>query len=314
MYRQLASLIFLLVVMAKMSPASWAQASPTYGGCMDATSRPVKSVVDSSLNDIAQATLDASRQPIIRYNPEILSQALPETRFFWYLHECGHHALGHVALGTAYGLPAERAADCWAAQALVKLQKMTPERFQQIALGFAANPGDWQHLPGPQRTLDIVGCAYASRPVLVITPAQSEDFANNIDVVVNELRTGANTIRGPFEKLSGRSKVYKATFTIYEKNPGDCSIRDHTYGKPPSTDVTYLCVWRTPSLTEAQEIYTRLFDGLKSTNCVVNNKKTWMGSEIHGKCDVDVEVEGYFGQHQDYTYEVSISLGRDAPQ
>lgn len=302
--------VFALVLLV-VSPVVRAQDSSPYGGCVDSLGHPVKSVQDTSLKDVAQATLGMAGEPIILYNPTVLAGALPETRLFWYLHECGHHALGHVALRTAYGIPAERAADCWAAQILVTQQKMSPERFQQIAAGFAYNPGDWQHLPGPQRTLDIARCAFAARPVLVITPAESADLAGNIRTVTDELRSGSNTIRGDYERMSGKTaKLFKATFAIYPSDPGECRIRDFTYGSPAKTDVTYVCVWTTISLRAAQEIYTRLFDALQS-NCNVKNAKTAAGSEIRGKCGDDINVEGDFGQHKDDSYEVSVSLERN---
>jgi hypothetical protein len=214
---------------------------------------------------------------------------------------------------SAFGIPAERAADCWAAQTLVVQENLTPDSFQQIAAGFANNHGDWQHLPGPQRTLDIARCAFAARPILVITPAESKDLSDNMETVTDELRSGSNTIRADYRRMSGKAKLYNVNFTLYEPNPGDCYLRDFTYGKPARTDVTYVCVWRTTSLKESQEIYTRLFDGLKR-DCKVNNKKTLYGSEIRGNCGEDIAVEGDFGQHKNDSYEVSVSFERKDSQ
>lgn len=147
------SAVCAMVVVAVSAPAS---AQVTWDGCVDALGRPVASVRDLSINDVAIASTTV-RGPIIRYNPMVLASISSTSRLFWYLHECAHHALGHTLSVQRLGV--EREADCWAARKLVELKGLTPERLRNLAREFAGNPGDWTHLPGPMRTLDVVNCA-----------------------------------------------------------------------------------------------------------------------------------------------------------
>src|ERR1700730_10278408 len=104
----LFSLLILLPVAAT--------AQITFDRCTDALGRSVASV-QASVNDIALATL-YNGQPVILYNPFVVSSVSPQTRLFFYAHECGHHALGHALTGLR--LNQEQEADCFGIVELVK--------------------------------------------------------------------------------------------------------------------------------------------------------------------------------------------------
>ena len=87
-------LVFLAVVFFALSPAISAQV--TFDGCLDIRGMAVASIPNNNLNDVAMAVLSPKDEPVIIYNPLALSWSQPQTRLFFYYHECAHHALGHV--------------------------------------------------------------------------------------------------------------------------------------------------------------------------------------------------------------------------
>lgn len=139
----------LLVVVCNCAHAQW------WGGCVDARGIPVMDIPDPRVNDIAVSTLAPNGAPIIVYNPYIALSVSNTTRRFFYFHECGHHVLGHV-LGGSIPFVSEQAADCWAARTLVQRGEFTLNDLQQVQLEISRSPGDWSHLPGPQRSMNLI--------------------------------------------------------------------------------------------------------------------------------------------------------------
>lgn len=128
-----------------------------WGGCFDALGRAVPDRANYSLNDIAVSRLEQSGSPIIEYNPNIVLSVSPATRRFFYLHECGHHALGQLVTGQYFPLVSEQEADCWAAKNLSQ-QGLSLVDLRAIQNDVAKSPGDWAHLPGPRRALNLEAC------------------------------------------------------------------------------------------------------------------------------------------------------------
>lgn len=141
----------LFVILPQALDAQW------WGGCRDVLGTPVLDYSDFRLNDIAMATI-AGGQPVILYNPQVLVSVSPQTRRFFYFHECGHHALGQVISGQNIPYVSEQAADCWAARALIESGEFTSEDLEAVQRDVSRSPGDWTHLPGPQRALNLVAC------------------------------------------------------------------------------------------------------------------------------------------------------------
>jgi len=149
--------IALAVIIATISLPFLASGQITYDGCTDIRGIPVVSISDTRVNDIAQASVDGSGVPIIRYNPQIVGNTRPQTRLFFYTHECGHHALGHALSGLRMGQ--EQEADCWSIRTLVDKSLVSESDITRIQGDLALfSRGDWTHLPGPQRAINLRAC------------------------------------------------------------------------------------------------------------------------------------------------------------
>ena len=128
----------------------------TFDGCRDINGIPVASVSNSSIQDVAMATI-ANGHPVIFYNPYVLAGMRPQTRLFFYAHECGHHALGHALSGLRLGQ--EQEADCWGINKLKDLKLIDDHGVSVVQLDLARfGRGDWTHLPGPQRAITLRAC------------------------------------------------------------------------------------------------------------------------------------------------------------
>jgi hypothetical protein len=128
-----------------------------YEGCTDFRGIAVASVPDTSVPDIAMATYAPNGAPIIVYNPNVLNWVSPATRLFFYAHECAHHVLGHVMFSRPF--VQEQQADCWGIRILVKrgrLNNQDMDMIQRDLNRFAT--GDWTHLPGPIRSINLFSC------------------------------------------------------------------------------------------------------------------------------------------------------------
>lgn|GEM_PF-1821110 len=157
--------VILLTMACIAAPAS----AQFWGGCVDNLGRAVTDWPNQSLNDIARASQGRDGSPIIEYNPYILASVTAATRRFFYMHECGHHALGQVSSGTYFPIASEQAADCWAARHLVQSGEFSAVELQTVQAEISRSPGDWAHLPGPQRALNLSRCLDGSSRCRTVT-------------------------------------------------------------------------------------------------------------------------------------------------
>jgi hypothetical protein len=129
----------------------------TFDGCTDFRGAQVASVLDNSIRDVAIAGYAAGGAPIIRYNTVVLSWFSPQTRLFWYGHECAHHKLAHAIRNIPFSQ--EQEADCWSIRTLVRAGLVDEDDVNVIAddLGELGS-GDWTHLPGPIRRINLHRC------------------------------------------------------------------------------------------------------------------------------------------------------------
>lgn len=155
--KSITPIILLLAVSA--SPAA---AQIIYEGCTDPFGNPVPSIQATHIPDVAIATMH-NGGPAIFYNPFVLQNLPPIVRRFFYAHECAHHQLGHILTGQN-NMIAEQAADCWAAHAVQRTGATTFEMnvIAQTLAGFG--PGDWTHLPGPRRAINLGACLQQPPP------------------------------------------------------------------------------------------------------------------------------------------------------
>jgi hypothetical protein len=145
----------VLVLLLTASKVTLAQI--TFDGCKDFRGIPVASVSDANVPDVAMATYAYTGEPIIIYNPNVLVSLSPPTRLFFYAHECAHHALGHGVQG--HPLTREQEADCWGIRLLVGKSLLSDLDVTAIQLDIAnLGRGDWTHLPGPYRAINIRAC------------------------------------------------------------------------------------------------------------------------------------------------------------
>lgn len=123
-------------------------------GCRDFKRRPVRLIEVKALGDAGRAEYIGSG-PVIKVDPEIM-QRLPEgLQLFFELHECAHHALGHLFAPT---LDSEKEADCWAIKEGVRRKVFTPSDIAQWRPHFENSRGSVTHLPGPQRVAFLANC------------------------------------------------------------------------------------------------------------------------------------------------------------
>lgn len=149
-----------LATLALVAAGPAATAQVTFDGCKDFRGVPVASVRDASVNDVAVARI-VQGSPVIFYNPLVLSGMPAIARLFWYGHECGHHVLGHMVNMRA---TAEREADCWSIHELARRGLVTAANLPQIQATVVMSPGDWTHLPGGLRVIDLAACLASAWP------------------------------------------------------------------------------------------------------------------------------------------------------
>ncbi len=152
----------------------FAFACSTVAQCVDARGIPVTLVRNDRLNDVAMASLGPRGEPIVQYNPRVLSMMALQTQRFFYMHECGHHALGHVLRRIPMGI--EQEADCFGIVTLVRNGEFSDSDIQIVQGDLArAGRGDWTHLPGPQRAINLRACLAAAGTTTSSGPTLERD-------------------------------------------------------------------------------------------------------------------------------------------
>ncbi len=156
---------FGLALLALWTPVALAQAYwPSdqpfrFEGCY-VGGIPVVTLADPSLNDLAVARLNPrTAYPEIFYNPRVARQLRPQTRIFFYFHECAHHVLGHTfGRSKVYPAAMEQQADCWAIRTLYG-SSFSPRDLAilQAEIARYARPPHF-HLSGPQRAANLALC------------------------------------------------------------------------------------------------------------------------------------------------------------
>jgi hypothetical protein len=150
-----------------------AQTPVGYGGCRDFRGVPVLTLANVHVNDVAVSSYAPDGTPIIQYNPDVLSRFSPVMRRWWYMHECGHHALGHMVRKVP--LSQEQESDCYAITTLMESGEFGTREMRQVQSELNQIPvGDWQHLPGPQRAINLDGCQGDKAPRPPNTPESSK--------------------------------------------------------------------------------------------------------------------------------------------
>jgi len=147
---------FAVFLVAVCVPAT-AAAQVTFDGCSDFRGIAVASIMNTNLPDVAAANWAPNGAPIIMYNPYVLARLSPQTRLFFYAHECAHHALGHAIRSIPFHQ--EQEADCWGIRTLVARGALNGSQdVMAVQNDLSFSPGDWTHVPGPRRAINLRAC------------------------------------------------------------------------------------------------------------------------------------------------------------
>lgn len=189
-----------------------------YGGCVDAWGRGVQTVRNTQLADVAAAGMGPNRIPQIQYNPSVLNKFSQTTRRWWYMHECGHHALAHGVRNIP--LTQEQESDCFAIATLVSTGQFRDAEIKQVQQELSQiSSGDWQHLPGPQRAFNLPACLVAagvrsgSGGAFGQRNPPANAFSRTVQAIIAEAGDDFTKFRG--ERLADRSvELYESQIML----------------------------------------------------------------------------------------------------
>ena len=134
----------VLLILAASSTARAQVILGGYGGCIASDMIPVRTAV-ADVPDLAKADF---QDHLIVVNPAASSFS-PVMKLWAYWHECGHFAVPTLN---------EQVADCYSIRRLVFLG-LTLSQYQALKQEVAGlGSGDWVHLPGPQRAINLDAC------------------------------------------------------------------------------------------------------------------------------------------------------------
>ncbi len=151
--------LVMLMLVGGVATADELQAQPVIGGnpmrCYDYRGRVVQTLKTTELGDVGRASM-VGRMPIISLDSDRMRSLPPTMQIFFFMHECAHHALGHVVRPT---LQSERDADCWAANYGRWVGLFSGMDVEAWAPYFARSNGSkFGHLAGPERQAYILNC------------------------------------------------------------------------------------------------------------------------------------------------------------
>jgi hypothetical protein len=167
----------------------------------------VREVADSSLQDVAVAVADPA-DPVIYYNPRLMTRFGPNLSAFVLAHEYGHIRFGHrrvssrVADRAALMQQYELEADCYAAR---MLSRVKPEA-AAVAIEFFTKMGDFRydedHPTGDERAARITQCLDAS-----VEPESREALSAGLGAQVVASLTRLGGTPGPMAMLKSETKL-----------------------------------------------------------------------------------------------------------
>jgi hypothetical protein len=178
-----AALQTLALAAALAAPA---RGQVPYDLCLDRNLRRIPGRIDSTLTFTAEARLQGGT-PVILWNAAATRRISADAKLFLYLHECAHHALGHLALPESPVM--EQEADCWSIQAMLDAGLLAERRLPFLLQELGTTRGDALHLAGPARVRSIQQC-------LRLRDSRSA-WGRALDAMVAATADGLREIRGP---------------------------------------------------------------------------------------------------------------------
>lgn len=121
-------------------------------GCIDRADRPVRGIVRNDMPWAGVATVEGG-ESVIYWNQRLMGSRSRTTQIFVYLHECGHHMLGHV--WKANDARWEQEADCWAVQLMWEGGMIAGRHLRVLEEELSRTRGDAIHLGG-ERLLEAL--------------------------------------------------------------------------------------------------------------------------------------------------------------
>lgn len=123
--------------------------------CTDYRGLPVRTYTVAGLGDAGFSEI-FFKIPVIKIDPDVMGTLPGKLQVFFFLHECGHHKLGHLVSGSAQ---AETEADCWAIHTGRDNHFYDRDDIVAFRQYFEASGGSLAgHLPGPQRHAFLLAC------------------------------------------------------------------------------------------------------------------------------------------------------------
>jgi hypothetical protein len=127
-----------------------------FEACRDRDNRPIPGVVDNTMTHAGVATVQ-NGHPVILWNSHTNGRLSQTEQLYIYLHECAHHALGHL-YHTGVDARNEREADCWAIQLMVDGGMIKGRQFDALQRSRRTVRGDDAHLGGEAHLRSLEQC------------------------------------------------------------------------------------------------------------------------------------------------------------
>jgi hypothetical protein len=124
-------------------------------GCIDRADRPVRGIIRNDMVWAGVATVEKG-ESVIYWNQRRMGGRSRTTQIFVYLHECGHHLLGHI--WKANDARWEQEADCWAVQLMLEGGMIAPRHLRVLEEELSRTRGDAIHLGGEQLLAALKRC------------------------------------------------------------------------------------------------------------------------------------------------------------
>lgn len=146
----------LLLCLAQLAGAAWAQTQTTYHGCTDAAGNAVPAILDTAIAGVLESRV-ADGAAAIHYNPQALPRLLPETRLFLFAHECARHNLG-LDVGPVRRVEDARRADCQGLDTLMRSRLLGDRQIELVQTDLSLSSSEWPLVPGPVRDFALRAC------------------------------------------------------------------------------------------------------------------------------------------------------------
>lgn len=125
----------------------------------DQKGQMVKVIYNNNSPNLAVAIEKPGAASITIINPNLMKKFSAPTQTFIYFHEAGHHSLGHLVNNSSTTMMHEQESDCFSIRVALTLNLIKHSDLGVIQKEIAGiGNGDWQHLSGATRSLNIQKC------------------------------------------------------------------------------------------------------------------------------------------------------------